>query len=151
MSLQFRRAGEKDAAAVGLLTRAAYAKWVPVIGREPLPMKADYESAVREHLVDLLEVDGKLAALVEMIPEPDWLLIENLAVAPTFQRRGYARILLERARDTGLALRLKGLRLFTNKLFESNVDLYLRHGFAIDREEPFMDGVTVYMSKLLAV
>ena len=131
------------------LSRAAYAKWVPVIGREPLPMKANYEAAVREHLVDLLEVDGMLAALVEMIPESEWLLVENLAVAPTFQRRGCARILLERAQETALALRLKGLRLFTNKLFESNVDLYLRYGFAIDREEPFMGGITVYMSKSL--
>lgn len=134
---------------MSMLTRAAYAKWVPVIGREPLPMKADYELAVKKHLVDLLEVDGTLAALIEMIPEPEWLLIENLAVAPTFQRRGCARILLERAQDTALTLRLNGLRLFTNKQFESNVDMYLRHGFAIDREEPFMGGVTVYMSKSL--
>ena len=149
MHFHFRRAGEEDAAAVRSLSRAAYAKWVPVIGREPLPMKANYEAAVREHLIDLLEVDGMLAALVEMIPESEWLLIENLAVAPTFQRRGCARILLERAQETALALRLKGLRLFTNKLFESNVDLYLRYGFAIDREEPFMGGITVYMSKSL--
>ncbi|MDN8618741.1 GNAT family N-acetyltransferase [Variovorax ginsengisoli] len=149
MHFHFRRAGEEDAPAVRSLSRAAYAKWVPVIGREPLPMKANYEAAVREHLIDLLEVDGMLAALVEMIPESEWLLIENLAVAPTFQRRGCARILLERAQETALALRLKGLRLFTNKLFESNVDLYLRYAFAIDREEPFMGGITVYMSKSL--
>ena len=90
MHFHFRRAGEEDAAAVRSLSRAAYAKWVPVIGREPLPMKANYEAAVREHLVDLLEVDGMLAALVEMIPESEWLLVENLAVAPTFQRRGCA-------------------------------------------------------------
>ena len=151
MNFHFRSATEKDAAAVSVLTRAAYVRWVPVIGREPLPMKTDYESAVREHLVDLLEVDGRLVALIEMIPEPEWLLIENLAVAPIFQRRGYARILLERAQDTALALRLKGLRLFTNKLFESNVDLYLRQGFAVDREEPFMGGITVHMSKLSIV
>ena len=149
MTTQFRRATLEDADAVRLLTRAAYAKWVPAIGREPLPMKADYEVAVREHLVDLLEVDRTLAALIEMIPESEWLLIENLAVAPAFQRRGYARVLLERAQETAFALGLQGLQLFTNSLFESNVDLYLRHGFSIDREEPFMGGVTVYMSKSL--
>ena len=36
-----RRAVADDAAAVRVLTREAYAKWVPVIGREPLPMRAD--------------------------------------------------------------------------------------------------------------
>lgn len=41
MNFQIRRATTDDAPTVGLLTRAAYAKWVPVIGREPLPMKAD--------------------------------------------------------------------------------------------------------------
>ena len=46
-----RRAGPADAAAVRELTRAAYAKWVPVIGREPRPMTADYDMAVRDHLV----------------------------------------------------------------------------------------------------
>ena len=56
--MQIRRAGEADAAAVRELTRSAYAKWVPLIGREPMPMTADYERAVREHMVDLLCVDA---------------------------------------------------------------------------------------------
>ncbi len=34
-----RRAVADDAAAVRVLTREAYAKWVTVIGREPLPMR----------------------------------------------------------------------------------------------------------------
>ena len=38
-------------------TRAAYAKWIPLIGREPLPMSADYETALREHRFDLLYKD----------------------------------------------------------------------------------------------
>lgn len=150
MNFQIRRATAPDAPEVGLLTRAAYAKWVPVIGREPLPMKADYEAAVSRHWVDLLHVDGVLAGLIEMIPEPQWLLIENLAVAPTFQGRGCARILLDQARKTAMELQVKGLRLYTNKQFASNIDLYLHHGFAVDREEPFMGGFTVYMSQSLA-
>jgi hypothetical protein len=40
-----RRATPSDAAAVRDLTWAAYAKWVVVLGREPLPMTADYEEA----------------------------------------------------------------------------------------------------------
>lgn len=150
MDFQIRRATTDDAPEVALLTRAAYAKWVPVIGREPLPMKADHTVSIREHRVDLLHVDGVLAGLVEMICEPQWLLIENLAIAPAFQRRGCARILLEHAQQVARGQQLQGLRLFTNKQFSSNVDLYLHHGFAVDREEPFMGGFTVYMSKPLA-
>jgi hypothetical protein len=50
---ELRRAVAADAAAVRALTRAAYAKWVPLIGREPKPMGADYEAAVLRHCIDL--------------------------------------------------------------------------------------------------
>jgi len=80
-----RRAVPDDAASVRELTRAAYAKWVEVIGREPRPMTADYDAAVRDHLVDLLYDDGRLVGLIEMRPEADYLLIVNVAVAPTSQ------------------------------------------------------------------
>jgi hypothetical protein len=42
---EFRRAAQADVVAIRDLTRAAYAKWVPVIGREPKPIGADYEWA----------------------------------------------------------------------------------------------------------
>jgi hypothetical protein len=54
MTETLRIAGLSDAEAVTALTRAAYAKWVSVIGREPLPMKADHSAAIRDHRVDLL-------------------------------------------------------------------------------------------------
>ncbi len=65
-----RRATIADAVAVRALTRAAYAKWVPVLGREPRPMIADYDAALRDHMVDLLHVGGEATALIEMAPAP---------------------------------------------------------------------------------
>src|SRR5262252_3472638 len=62
-TLELRRALPADAGAVRDLTRQAYAKWVPLIGREPKPMTADYELAVRRHRFDLLSSNGQLAAL----------------------------------------------------------------------------------------
>ena len=80
-AISFRRAGPADAPAIDALTRAAYAQWVPVVGREPRPMTVDYTAAVRAHPIDLIEEDGKLAGLIEMSIEADHLLIVNLAVA----------------------------------------------------------------------
>jgi hypothetical protein len=71
---ELRRATPADANVVRELSRAAYAKWVPLIGREPLPMTADYDRAIAQHIIDLLEEGGQLLALVEMIPEKDHLL-----------------------------------------------------------------------------
>ena len=91
------QASQGDAAAIQKLTREAYAKWVPLIGREPKPMVADYAEAVRKHRFDLLYVNGELAALIETISCPDHLLIENVAVSPAFQGKGFGRILMAHA------------------------------------------------------
>ena len=78
------------------LTRDAYSKWVLVIGREPKPMTADYAEAVNKHRIDLLYLDGKVAALIEMIPDAHHLLMENVAVSPAFQGRRLGRMLWDR-------------------------------------------------------
>lgn len=137
----------EDAPAVQALTRDAYAKWVPVIGREPKPMSADYEAAIRHHRIDLLHIEDRLVALVETIPEPDHLLIENLAVSPAFQHRGVGRQLLAHVELAAAAQGYPTIRLYTNKLFATNVLFYRRLGYAIDREEASHRGVIVYMSK----
>jgi GNAT superfamily N-acetyltransferase len=142
-----RPAALRDAAAIRSLTREAYAKWVPIIGREPMPMTVDYDEAVRNHRIDLVHIDGKLAALIEMVPEDDHLLIENIAVAPAFQQKGLGRKLLAHAEEVTASLRHSVIKLYTNKLFAGNVRLYQQVGYVIDREEEFKGGITVYMSK----
>ena len=149
-AVELRLAGEEDAPAIRALTRAAYAKWVPIIGREPLPMTVDYLTAIKQHRFDLLCVDGKLAALIETIAETDHLLVENVAVAPDFQGRGFGRRLLAHAELLAVSLGFDEVRLYTNKAFAENVALYSRLGYRIDREEPFKGGFTVYMSKAVA-
>jgi ribosomal protein S18 acetylase RimI-like enzyme len=149
-ALTLRRAAAEDAAAVRALTRAAYAKWVPLIGREPKPMQADYERAVREHRVDLALLADELAGLIETIEQPDHLLIENVAVAPAFQGRGLGRHLMAHAEQLALALGRTELRLYTNARFTENVALYRRLGYRLDREETGPLGAAVYMSKPLA-
>ncbi len=145
--LELRRAVATDASAIRDLTREAYAKWVPVIGREPKPMTADYAEAVRSHRIDLLYVDGELAALIETIPQADHLLIENVAVSPAFQGRGLGRKLMAHAEQIAASLGHDEIRLYTNKLFAENVRLYRVLGYRIDREEAFKGGFAVHMSK----
>ena len=103
-ALLLMSATAEDVEAIRSLTREAYAKWVPVIGREPKPMAADYADAVRKHRIDLLYLDGTLAALIEMIPETDHLPIENVAVSPPFQGRGLGRKLLAHAERVAASL-----------------------------------------------
>ncbi len=145
--MELRLGVAADAAAIRALTRQAYAKWTPVIGREPLPMTADYEQAVLRHRFDLLYAGGILAALIETIAHADHLLIENVAVAPPFQRRGFGRRLLAHAEQVAAASALGEIKLYTNPRFAGNVGLYRKLGYRVDREEEFRGGVVVHMSK----
>ena len=146
-ALELRRAVMADAPAIRRLTRDAYAKWVPVIGREPKPMTADYVAALRNHRIDLLHLDGKLAALIETILEVDHLLIENVAVSPTLQGRGLGRKLMAHAEQLAVSQGQTEIRLYTNKMFAENVQLYRKLGYRVDREEAFSGGIVVHMSK----
>ena len=146
---ELRRAGPEDVEAIRDLTRRAYAPLVEMVGREPLPMVADYEVAVREHLIDLLHEGEALCALIEMVVEPECLLIENVAVSPEHQGKGLGSSLVRHAEAQALALGMLKVRLYTNQAFASNVALYQRLGYEVDSTEPFMGGWTVYMSKSL--
>ncbi len=146
-NIEIRPAVLKDAARIRALTRAAYAKWVALIGREPLPMQADYERAAAEHTIDLLIVDGALAGLVETILRPDHLWIENVAVAPQQQGRGFGRLLLDHAERRAVQSGRTQIRLLTNEAFAANLELYAKRGYGVDRAESFRGGMTVHMSK----
>lgn len=145
--IEMRLAVSADAEAIRTLTRKAYAKWVPLIGREPLPMSADYQEALRKHRFDLLFIDGSLTALIETVCLDDHLLIENVAVSPAFQGRGLGKMLLAHAEQLAVSLGFAEIKLYTNKLFAENLTFYERHGFEVEREEDFMGSACVYMNK----
>jgi GNAT superfamily N-acetyltransferase len=148
--LTLRQAEAGDAEAIGALTRQAYAKWVPIIGREPGPMLADYAEAVRKHRIDLLYLDDDLVALIETIASADQFLIKNVAVSPPFQGRGLGRKLLAHAEELAATLGYDRIRLYTNEAFVEDVQLYSRLGYKADREEAFKGGIILHMSKPIA-
>jgi ribosomal protein S18 acetylase RimI-like enzyme len=90
---------------------------------------ADYDAAVRDNLVAVLYLDGNPAALIEMKPEPDHLLVVNAAVSLAYQGRRHGRALL--AEGLARALRLNELRLYTSVHLTENVKLYERVGYRI--------------------
>jgi N-acetylglutamate synthase-like GNAT family acetyltransferase len=150
MATTLRRATLADSATIRDLTRLAYAKWIPLIGREPKPMTVNYYRAVIDHMIDLYEVDGEAVALIEVVPQARHLLIENIAVRPDHQRRRIGELLLSHAETIARSLQLAELRLYTNAAFISNIEFYARCGFQEFHREPFpAGGVTVHMKKMI--
>jgi molybdopterin-guanine dinucleotide biosynthesis adapter protein len=144
----FRRAGKDDASAIQNLTRDVYAKWIPVIGREPKPMTVDYSIAVEAHWIDLVEHEGAIAGLVEMIPHSDHLFIENLAVAQNKQGQGLATMLLRHAEALAHRCGLPEIQLATNQAFADNLTFYKNRGYEAYEIKPFaLGGIGVRFRK----
>ena len=147
--IELRPADAQDAGTIREIVRAAYARWIPAIGREPRPMTVDYAQAVREHQIDLLCRDGHMLGLIETMLRPDHLWIENIAIRPEHQHKGLGRRLLAHAEHLAATAGRAELRLLTNAAFAANVALYERTGYQIDRREAFQGGLTLYMAKTL--
>ncbi len=125
-----RPARPDDAPALRDLVRAAYAHYIPRLGREPAPMTDDYPARIAAGQAWVLEQDGALVGALVLEDTPDALMLYNIAVAPAAQGQGLGRRLVAfteaEARRRGHAL----LRLFTNERMVENVAMYPRLGFA---------------------
>lgn len=148
-ALLVRRALENEAGLVQEIVRAAYTQWIPVIGREPTPMTADFNHAMREHDVELAIIGEDIVGLIETWQRADHLWIENIAVDPCRQGMGIGRALLAYVENKAAQARLVEICLQTNEAFAANIKLYEKLGYQIDRREPFKGGTTVFMSKKL--
>jgi ribosomal protein S18 acetylase RimI-like enzyme len=149
-TITLRPANPEEAAIIAGIVNAAYAKWIAVIGRKPRPMQTDYQRALLEHTFDVAVENGQIVGLIETMQRDDHLWIENVAVVPAAQGRGIGRYLLAHAERQAIETGTFEIRLLTNGAFDANLSLYRRLGYVVDREEDFMNGTTVYMSKKLA-
>jgi ribosomal protein S18 acetylase RimI-like enzyme len=145
-----RRATAADADPIRDLVRAAYEGYIPLLGRTPIPMLADVGEAIRTHDVWVLEgeEDG-IVGVIELIPHPDHLYIENVAVSPSQQGNGLGRRLLRHAEDEARRRGLPELRLLTNERYTSNIAMYERYGYVETHRTPHLGSDLVHFRKTL--
>jgi ribosomal protein S18 acetylase RimI-like enzyme len=144
-----RKADSADAATIAALTDAAYAKYVPLMGRKPQPMTADYEQIVAAHPVWLLCDETALAGVLVLMHEPDILLIYSVAIHPDYQHRGLGRRLLAWAEHEARQAGYTQIRLYTNALMQENIALYKSLGYHETHREPFNGLFIVHLAKSL--
>jgi ribosomal protein S18 acetylase RimI-like enzyme len=124
-----RAASADDAAPMRAIARAAYAKYVPRIGREPAPMGADYEAAVAANRAVVIEAAGSVRGYMIAWPETDAYFIDNIGVDPACQGGGLGRCLINHAVSQADRLGLPALSLYTNALMSENLAMYAHIGF----------------------
>jgi ribosomal protein S18 acetylase RimI-like enzyme len=144
-----RPAAAADLVAVQTIVDGAYAHYIPRMGRKPGPMLDDYAALIASGQVHVLADGAEIVGLVVLTPESSALLIDNVAVAPSAQGRGYGRMLMdfadEAARSAGYAM----IRLYANEAMVENIALYQRLGFVITHRAEENGFRRVYLSKSL--
>src|SRR5215467_208436 len=111
------------------VVRSAYKDYIPRIGRPPAPMMDDYRSHVAAGNVWLLLLDDQVAGLIVLLPKSNYMLLDNVAVAPEKQGCGYGRRLMDFAELRTRQCGLKEIQLYTNELMLENIAFYNKLGY----------------------
>jgi ribosomal protein S18 acetylase RimI-like enzyme len=126
---RIRPATAADAPDIAEIVNQAYRHYIARIAKPPGPMLDDYAARVSEGAVWVLEEGAEIVAIVALLPEPNYLLLDNIAVSPTRQGLGLGRRLLAFAEDEALRRGYREIRLYTHQTMVENQRLYSSIGY----------------------
>jgi ribosomal protein S18 acetylase RimI-like enzyme len=144
-----RLARTADAATVTAIVNDAYSIYLARNGKIPGPMRDDYERLIDAERVHVLEDGSEIIGLVVLIPEQQTMLLDNVAVSPGAQGRGFGVRLIAFAEQTARAGGFAAIRLYTQDIMTENLALYSRLGFVETHRGEELGLQRVYMSKTL--
>nr|WP_315529023.1 GNAT family N-acetyltransferase [uncultured Achromobacter sp.] len=144
-----RPAAPGDIPAIEQIVADAYTPYIARIGATPGPMLDDYPARVAEGVVHVLEEEGAIRAVLVLIPEPGCLLLDNIAVSPAAQGKGYGRILMLYAEDAARRAGYSRIRLYTQERMTENIAIYLRYGYVETHRAKEQGLHRVFMTKHL--
>lgn len=146
-AIDIRPAEWQDLRAIEEIVEAAYAKYVERMGTRPGPMEVDYGEALARADVFVAVVDGAVVGLSVLASQSDHLLIENVAVSPSHQGRGFGGALLAHAEEWARRLGYRQLRLYTHESMVENIALYEGRGYRERRRREKNGFTLVFMAK----
>jgi ribosomal protein S18 acetylase RimI-like enzyme len=147
MSVLLRRARPDDREAIDRIVGAAYAVYIPRMGKPPGPMLDDYAARIAADEAWILEEGGVPVAALVLVEKPDHLLLDNVAVDPARQGRGLGRRLIAHAEGEARARGFAELRLYTHETMTENMELYRLLGFMETHRATEAGYARVYMRK----
>jgi ribosomal protein S18 acetylase RimI-like enzyme len=130
-----------DLPAVEAIVSLAYTPYLSrLAGKLPAPMTADYPSLISSSSLYTLIADGDVVGCISLAPttaysspsstqQPEALEINNLAIHPSSQGKGYGKLLLAFAEDKAKEMGLSSCCLYTNVRMVENVTLYKKIGY----------------------
>jgi ribosomal protein S18 acetylase RimI-like enzyme len=125
-----RQASAKDEPAIRDCAEQAYVRYVPLIGRKPAPMVADFEAQIAAGDVYVATDDeDDVQGFIVFYPEGRHILLENVAVRPSAAGRGIGRSLIRFCEVEARRRGFHAVHLYTNEKMTENLSIYPRLGY----------------------
>ena len=129
-SPMIRRAVADDEAAVRTCAEQAYAPYVPLIGRKPAPMLADFKAQIAAGHVYLFSGEqGELQGFIVFYALEQHMFLENIAVSKAGRGQGIGKSLVQFCEAQAARMGLGSVRLYTNEKMTDNLAIYPRLGY----------------------
>lgn len=146
-----RQADANDENAVRACAEQAYLQYVPLIGRKPAPMLADFKTQIASGHVYLCTGErGELRGFIVFYPVDRHMFLENVAVSEAGRGQGIGKSLVQFCEAEAMRLGLGSVHLYTNEKMTDNLSIYPRLGY-VEVQRRSEDGFNrVYFEKRLA-
>ena len=114
-------------------------------------MLDDYNARISEGVAWVIEEASAMAGVIVLLPRPEYLLLDNIAVAPARQGSGLGRRLLAFAEAEAVRRGYREIRLYTHRTMTENQRLYAAIGYKETGRGTQAGYERVFMRKRLAV
>ncbi|WP_137392231.1 GNAT family N-acetyltransferase [Rhodoligotrophos defluvii] len=126
-----RQAEARDEAEIRDCAEQAYARYIPLIGRKPAPMLANYaEQIAAGHVYVATDARDVFQGFIVFYPENGHILLENVAVLPRAAGKGIGKALIGFCETEARRRGFGTVRLYTNEKMTENLSIYPRLGYA---------------------
>src|ERR1700730_14073041 len=126
---RIRAATAADVPAIAHAVDQDYRHSIARKGNTPGPILDDYAARVLEGVVWVLEEGSVIAGIIVLLPAPNYMLLDNIAVSPARQGLGLGRRLLAFAEAEALRRGYCEIRLYTHQTMVENQRLYASIGY----------------------
>jgi ribosomal protein S18 acetylase RimI-like enzyme len=126
---RIRAATSADLPVVQQIVEDAYRHYISRIGKPPGPMFDDYAARISEGVVWVIEEGSGVAGIIVLKPQPEYLLLDNIAISPARQGSGLGRRLLAFAEAEARHRGYREIRLYTHRTMTENQRLYAAIGY----------------------
>ena len=149
MTPTIRQVRPEEATQIRLIAEAAYAPYIPAIGRPPAPMVADFPGQIAQGIVWGIARD-RLEGFIVFFPRADHMFLENVATHPEARGHGLGRMLIEHCEAEARAQGLPAVELYTNEKMTANLGFYSRLGYR-ETDRRLQDGFNrIFFRKALS-